>query len=64
MSTTRTPRRGLDVGALVLGLLMVVVAAAGLWLTFVGPLAWALIRTAAPLVLVAVGAVGLLLTRR
>ena len=49
---------------LVLGLLMVVVAAAALWLTFVGPLDWGLLSTAAPLVLVAVGALGLLLTRR
>ncbi len=54
----------LDVASLILGLLMVVVAAGGLWLTFVGPLPWNLVRTAAPLVLIAVGAVGLLLTRR
>ena len=64
MSTPGTPRPRPDVVSLVLGLLMVVVAVAALWLTFVGPLDWALLSTAAPLVLVAVGALGLLLTRR
>jgi hypothetical protein len=64
VSTPRTPRPRLDVVSLVLGLLMVVVAAAALWLTFIGPLDWGLLRTAAPLVLVAVGALGLVLTRR
>ena len=64
MSSPQPVRRRLDVVALVLGLLMVVVAAAALWLTFVGPLDWGLLSTAAPLVLVAVGALGLLLTRR
>ena len=64
MSTPRPARGRLDVVSLVLGLLMVVVAAGALWLTFVGPLDWGLIGTAAPLVLVAVGALGLLLTRR
>ncbi len=64
MSTPRPGRVRLDVVSLVLGLLMVVVAAAALWLTFVGPLDWGLLSTAAPLVLVAVGALGLVLTRR
>lgn len=64
MSTPGTPRPRPDVVSLVLGLLMVVVAVAALWLTFVGPLDWALLSTAAPLVLVAVGALGLVLTRR
>ncbi|CAA9309347.1 MAG: hypothetical protein AVDCRST_MAG48-1927 [uncultured Friedmanniella sp.] len=64
MSTPRPARGRLDVVSLVLGLLMVVVAGGALWLTFVGPLDWGLISTAAPLVLVAVGALGLLLTRR
>ena len=64
MSTPGAPRPRPDVVSLVLGLLMVVVAAAALWLTFVGPLNWALLGTAAPLVLVAVGALGLVLTRR
>ena len=64
MSTPRPARGRLDVVSLVLGLLLVVVATAALWLTFVGPLDWALISTAAPLVLVAVGALGLVLTRR
>jgi hypothetical protein len=64
VSASRTARGRLDVVALVFGLLMVAVAAGSLWLTFVGPLDWGLIRTAAPLVLVAVGALGLVLTRR
>ncbi|GAA1841841.1 hypothetical protein ACFFOM_07035 [Microlunatus capsulatus] len=64
MSTPRPTRGRLDVVSLVLGLLLVVVAGGALWLTFVGPLDWGLIGTAAPLVLVAVGALGLLLTRR
>ena len=64
MSTPGTARPRPDVVSLVLGLLMVVVAVAALWLTFVGPLDWALLSTAAPLVLVAVGALGLVLTRR
>lgn len=64
MSTPHPVRSRLDVVSLVLGLLMVLVAAAALWLTFVGPLDWGLLSTAAPLVLVAVGALGLLLTRR
>lgn len=63
MNTSRTTG-SLDGASLVLGLLMVVVAAAGLWLTFVGPLPWTLLRTAAPVVLIVVGALGLLLTRR
>lgn len=64
MSAPRPPRGRLDVVSLVAGLLMVAVAVAALWMTFVGPLNWALLSTAAPLVLVAVGALGLLLTRR
>jgi membrane protein YdbS with pleckstrin-like domain len=64
MSTPAPQRPRRDVVSLVLGLLMVVVAGAALWLAFVGPLDWALLSTAAPLVLVAVGALGLVLTRR
>ena len=64
MKAARRVPGPLDVVALVFGLLMAAVATATLWLAFVGPLNWVLLRTAAPLVLVAVGALGLLLTRR
>ena len=60
----RTPRPRPDVVALVFGLLLTGVATAGLWLTFVGPLDWGLLRTVAPLALVVVGVTGLLLSRR
>ncbi len=64
MSTPRTTPRRLDVVSLVIGLLLVSVAATALWLAFGGTVDWSVLQTAAPLVLVAVGALGLLLTRR
>ena len=56
--------RSRDVVALVFGLLFTGIGAAGLWYVFVGALDWALLRTAAPLALVVVGALGLALSRR
>jgi len=53
-----------DVVALVFGLLFTGIGAAGVWYAFVGTLDWALLRTAAPVALVVVGALGLLVSRR
>jgi hypothetical protein len=53
-----------DVVALVFGLLLTGVAAAALWLSFTGSLNWSVLRTATPLALVAVGGIGLALSRR
>jgi len=52
-----------DVVALVTGLLLTGIAAASLWLAFGGSLDWHLVSIAAPLILVGVGALGLLLSR-
>ncbi len=52
-----------DVVALIFGLLLTGVAAGALWFTFTGSIDWALVRVAAPLVLVVVGVVGLALSR-
>ena len=62
--TTPGSRRPLDIVSLVFGLLMVAVAGTALWHSVTGSLDWSLVKTAAPLVLVAVGALGLVLTRR
>jgi hypothetical protein len=56
-------KRPLDVVALLLGLLLTSVALGSLWQTFVGSLNWHLIKVAAPLGLVAIGVVGLALSR-
>jgi hypothetical protein len=53
-----------DVVALVFGLLLSGVAVAALWLSFTGSLNWSVLRTATPLALVAVGGLGLALSRR
>lgn len=53
-----------DVVALVFGLLLTGVAVAALWLSFTGSLNWSVLRTATPLALVAVGGIGLALSRR
>lgn len=53
-----------DAVALVFGLLLTGVAAAGLWLSVTGSLDWSLLKTLAPLVLVVVGVLGLALSRR
>jgi hypothetical protein len=48
---------------LIFGLLFSCVALGSLWLTFVGPLNWQVIRIVAPMGLVAVGVLGLVLSR-
>lgn len=59
-----SPRRRLDVVALVFGVVLTGVATAALWLSVVGSLSWSLLGTLAPLALVAVGVTGLVLSRR
>ena len=56
-------RKTYDVVALIFGLLLCCVALGSLWLTLVGPLNWQVIRIVAPMGLVAVGVVGLVLSR-
>jgi hypothetical protein len=56
-------RKNYDVVALIFGLMFGCVALGSLWLTFVGPLNWQVIRIVAPMGLVAVGVVGLVLSR-
>ncbi len=56
-------RAPLDVVALVFGVLLSAAAAAGLWLSFIGPLDWSVMKIVAPLGLVVVGIVGLALSR-
>ena len=56
-------RKTYDVVALIFGLLLCGVALGSLWLTFVGPLNWQVSRIVAPMGLVAVGVVGLVLSR-
>ncbi|HJV15693.1 MAG TPA: hypothetical protein VJ625_17540 [Propionibacteriaceae bacterium] len=56
-------RKTYDVVALIFGLLLSSVALGSLWLTFVGPLNWQVIRIVAPMGLVAVGVLGLVLSR-
>ena len=55
--------RRLDVVALVSGVLLTGVAAASLWWSITGSINWELLKIAAPLALVAVGVVGLALSR-
>ena len=64
MTAPRRSRGPLDVVSLVFGLLMVGIATTALWSAVTGSLDWSLLKTAAPLVLVAVGALGLVLNRR
>ena len=52
-----------DVVALIFGLVLSCVALGSLWLTFVGPLNWQVIRIVAPISLIAVGVLGLVLSR-
>jgi hypothetical protein len=56
-------RKTYDVVALIFGLLLSSVALGSLWLTFVGPLNWQVIRIVAPMGLVTIGVVGLVLSR-
>lgn len=55
--------RGVDVVALISGLLLTSVAGCSLWLIFGGSIDWQLLRIAAPLTLVVVGVLGLALSR-
>ena len=52
-----------DVVALVTGVVFCSVALGALWLAVIGPLPWDVIKIIAPLGLVAVGVVGLALSR-
>lgn len=52
-----------DVVALVLGLVCTALASSALWRAFLGPLDWSLVKVLAPLGLVAVGVLGLALSR-
>lgn len=54
--------RRADVTALVVGLLLLILAGLGLWMSF-GIVNWALVGVGAPLALVAVGLLGLLSSR-
>jgi hypothetical protein len=56
-------RRPYDVVAMIFGLLVTGVALGSLWQTFVGPLNWGLVKIIAPLGLVAVGVLGLAMSR-
>ena len=56
-------KRRYDVVAMIFGLLVTCVALGSLWLTFVGSLNWSLVKIIAPLGLVAVGILGLALSR-
>jgi uncharacterized membrane protein YuzA (DUF378 family) len=56
-------RKTYDVVALIFGLMFSSVALGSLWLTFVGPLNWQVIRIVAPMGLVAAGVLGLVLSR-
>ena len=56
-------RRTYDVVALITGVLLTAVALGALWLAFVGPLPWSVIKIVAPLGLVAIGVCGLALSR-
>lgn len=56
-------RRTYDVVALIFGVLLSCLAVGSLWLSFVGPINWHVIQIIAPLGLVAVGVVGLALSR-
>jgi hypothetical protein len=56
-------RKTYDVVALIFGILLSCVALGLLWLAFVGPLNWQVIRIVAPMGLVAVGVAGLVLSR-
>lgn len=58
-----TPRR-LDVTGLILGILFVLIAAGALFVAFGGTLRGDLLKVAVPLVLVAVGGLGVVLSRK
>ena len=56
-------RRSYDVVSLIFGVLLTCVAAGSLWLAFIGPIDWRVVKIVAPLALVAVGILGLALSR-
>ncbi len=56
-------KRRIDVLSLITGLLLTAVAVVSLWLTFGGPVDWAALKVAVPLGLIAVGVLGLSLSR-
>ena len=58
-----TRRPPYDVVALIFGLALTCVAVGSLWLSFVGSINWSLVKIVAPLGLVAVGVLGLFLSR-
>jgi hypothetical protein len=55
--------RSRDVVALIFGVVMTSVAVGSLWLSFVGPINWQLVKIIAPLGLIAAGVLGLALSR-
>ncbi len=59
----RAALRSYDVVALVTGVVFSSVALGALWFALIGPLPWDVIKIIAPLGLVAVGVVGLALSR-
>ena len=59
----RAVKRSYDVVALVTGVVFSSVALGALWFALIGPLPWDVIKIIAPLGLVAVGVVGLALSR-
>lgn len=56
-------KRRIDVLSLIFGLLLTAVASGSLWLTFGGSVDWETLKVAAPLGLVALGVLGLVLSR-
>jgi hypothetical protein len=56
-------RRRLDASSLIWGLLFLLIAGLGLWVAVGGPIDWHLITISAPVVLIALGLLGLLLSR-
>ena len=52
-----------DVVALIFGLVLTCVALGSLWLTFVGSINWSMVKIVSPLGLVAIGVLGLFLSR-
>jgi hypothetical protein len=55
--------RSVDVTAFVVGAVLSGVAVLALWMAFAGSIDWGIVRIVAPLVLVAVGILGLALAR-
>jgi hypothetical protein len=55
--------RSVDVTAFVIGVVLSGVAVLALWMAFAGSVDWGIVRIVAPLILVAVGILGLALAR-